>query len=106
MVYELKKYIAQPGTAQALRQRFAEVTMPIFDRVGIKIVYCFESDDEPDALYYVTAFDTSEKRDTAWRAFAADEQWKVAKAASEVEGPLLASQSTLELRPTVFSPTW
>jgi hypothetical protein len=67
-------------------------------------VHCFEDPKEPEALYYMTAFDSTEQRDAAWKAFGANAEWKAAKAASEVDGPLLASQTSTELHPTRFSP--
>lgn len=104
MPYELKKYIPHPGQGPALKRRFAEVTMPLFARFGIELLHCFEDPAEPEALYYLTRFDTIEQRDAAMAAFLASPEWKAAKAASEVDGPLLASQTTLALHPTAFSP--
>ena len=105
MIYELKKYLPNPGKGPALKARFATITLPIFARVGIRVLHCFEDPADPQALYYLTVFDSVEQRDAALKAFAADPQWKQAKAASETDGPLLGSQTTLELRPTAFSPS-
>lgn len=104
MIYELKKYVPNAGKSQALKQRFEKVTMPIFARVGVKVVHVFENPAEPEALYYMTAFNSAEERDAAWKAFGADAEWKAAKTASETDGPLLGSQTSVDLQPTSFSP--
>jgi hypothetical protein len=104
MIYELKKYVPAAGKSAALKDRFAKATMPIFARLGINLEHVFESPSEPEALYYITRFETTEQRDAAWKAFGADAEWKAAKAASETDGPLLGSQTSVELHPTAFSP--
>lgn len=104
MIYELKKYVPADGKSTALKERFEKATLPIFARVGIHVEHVFESPAEPDALYYLTRFDSAEQRDAAWKAFGADPEWKAAKAASEVDGPLLGAQTSLELHPAAFSP--
>jgi hypothetical protein len=50
-------------------------------------------------------FSNKEAEKAAWDAFAKDEEWRGVKAESEkISGPLLASQSTLYLSSTNFSP--
>jgi hypothetical protein len=104
MIYEFKKYIAHQAKHEALCQRFAEKTLPIFNRHGIEVVHCWTSPDEPGAFFYLTRFPTEEARTAAWIAFGTDPEWKQVKAQSEVDGPLLANQSTVVLQPMEFSP--
>jgi hypothetical protein len=104
MIYEFKTYRASAGCVEALKKRFAQKTLPIFARLGIEVVHCWTSDEEPDAFFYMVRFPSADARKAAWAAFAADGEWKAAKAASEVSGPLLASQVTVALKPTEFSP--
>jgi hypothetical protein len=104
MIYELKTYRAAVGRIAALIKRFEITTMPIFARLGIEVVHCWTSAAEPDAFYYLVRFDSQQAGKDAWAAFAADAEWKAAKAASETHGPLLASQNTVYLQPTAFSP--
>jgi heme-degrading monooxygenase HmoA len=104
MIYEFKTYRATPGSAEALKKRFQEKTMPIFARLGIEVVNCWTSAEEPDAFFYMVRFESEDAKKAAWAAFAADAEWKAAKAASETNGPLLASQSTVLLKSTDFSP--
>lgn len=104
MIHELKRYVAHEGKAEALVRRFAEKTMPIFGRLGIDVVQCWTAPAEPGVFYYLVRFADQAASDKAWAAFSADAEWKAAKAASEGDGPLLASQGTVRLQPTDFSP--
>ena len=104
MIHELKRYVAHEGKTEAMQRRFAEVSMPIFKRLGIDVVQCWTAPAEPGVFYYLVRFDDEAASERAWAAFGADAQWKAAKAASEKDGPLLASQSTVRLVPTRFSP--
>jgi hypothetical protein len=104
MIYELKKYQAHQGKQQALLTRFSEKTLPIFNRLGIEIVHCWTAPAEPGVLYYLTRFPTEAARVAAWELFGSDADWKKVKAESEVDGALLASQTTTILQSTEFSP--
>ena len=104
MIHEFKTYRAAAGKIDALIKRFEQTTMPIFARLGIDVVHCWTSAAEPDAFFYLVRFDSQQAGKDAWAAFGSDAEWKVAKAASEIDGPLLASQTTVYLQPTAFSP--
>ncbi|MDB5991633.1 MAG: hypothetical protein JWQ10_3036 [Herbaspirillum sp.] len=104
MIHEFKTYRATAGNTKALIDRFEKVTMPIFARLGIKVVQTWTSEAEPDAFFYLIQFASAQAGKDAWAAFGADAEWKAAKAASETNGPLLASQTTVYLQPTAFSP--
>jgi hypothetical protein len=104
VIQELKRYVAHEGKSDALVRRFEQVTMPIFRRLGIRVTHCWTAPAEPGVFYYLVAFDSEAASERAWAAFGADPEWKAAKAASEKDGPLLASQSTVRLAPTSFSP--
>lgn len=103
MIHELKCYQAHPDKADALRARFLSVTLPIFSRLGITVRHYWTNPAEPDAMYYLAEFADEASRTAAWAAFGADAQWKEAKAASEKQGPLLASQTTVILHPQSFA---
>jgi hypothetical protein len=104
MIYEFKTYRATDDNIDRLIKRFEEKTMPIFARLGIEVVNTWTSDDEPGTFFYLVRFGSDEARKAALAAFAADAEWKAAKAASEINGPLLASQHTVLLKPTDFCP--
>lgn len=104
MIFELKKYTAHPGKFEALLKRFADDTMPLFARCGIEVVHCWTAPEEPGVFYYMTRFADAAAQRAAWAAFAADNAWKAIKARTEVDGPLLAAQTTTMLAATAFSP--
>jgi heme-degrading monooxygenase HmoA len=104
MIVEFKTYRATPGNVDALIARFKATTMPIFARIGIPVTHCWTAAAEPDAFFYMVQFESEAAGKAAWAAFAADAEWKAAKAKSETNGPLLASQTTIYLQPTPFSP--
>lgn len=104
MIHELKRYVAHEGKFEALLHRFATTTLPIFRRVGIEVTQCWTAPAEPGVFYYLVRFESAAQAESCWAAFGADAEWKAAKAASEKDGPLLASQSTVRLASTSFSP--
>lgn len=104
MIYELKRYVPHDGKADALQERFAARTMPIFKRLGMEVTHCWTVPEEAGVFYYMLRFRDQAHSDQAWAAFAADPEWKQVKAASEQNGALLAGQSTVHLVPTRFSP--
>jgi heme-degrading monooxygenase HmoA len=104
MVYEFKTYRAVPGAIEQLKQRFAEQTLPIFERHGIEVLHCWNNTGQPDVFHYLTRFQSEDARKRAWAAFGADTEWKTIKAASETNGPLLAEQSVQVMAAEPFSP--
>ncbi|MDM0088219.1 MULTISPECIES: NIPSNAP family protein [unclassified Variovorax] len=78
--------------ADALRARFLSTTLPIFERLGIHVVSVFAPGAPQGDLWYIVRFDSEAQHAAAWAAFGANEEWRRAKAASEEDGPLLASQ--------------
>jgi hypothetical protein len=105
MIYELKTYKATEGNFAALKKRFAEKTIPIFSRLGIEVTHCWDNLEDADTFNYLVRFPSKEAEKAAWDAFGKDEEWKAVKAESEkAAGPLLASQSTIYLSTTDFSP--
>ncbi|MGH8600239.1 MAG: NIPSNAP family protein [Burkholderiales bacterium] len=104
MIYEFKTYRAAPGAIGKLKQRFAEQTLPIFERHGIEVLHCWSNTGQPDVFHYLTRFQSEEARTNAWTAFGGDAEWKAIKTASEANGPLLAEQSAQVMTAEPFSP--
>ena len=100
MIYEIRVYEAAEGKADAMRRRFLEVVAPkLFPRHGIELIGTFKSQTEDGRLTYMTRFADEDARKKAWAAFGADADWAAAKAASEIDGPLLKSQVISILSP-------
>lgn len=94
MIYELKRYTPHVGKADALRERILHVTLPIFERLGMRVQTEAQSQDPSSNLSYVVAPLNEEERAAAWLAFGNDAQWRQTKAESETDGPLLDVQTT------------
>ncbi len=99
MLYEIRVYQAVEGRADALRQRFLKEVVPRFSKHGIELLGAFTAPVEDGRLTYMTRFKDEDARVAGWAAFGADPEWKAIKAASEVDGPLMASQTVSILSP-------
>jgi hypothetical protein len=101
VIYEIRVYEAVDGKADAMKARFKNEVVKRFPSHGIELVGVFESATETSRLTYLTRFKSEDDRGKAWAAFGADPEWRVVKAASEVNGPLLKSQTVSVLSPAV-----
>ena len=105
MIYELRVYKCVPGRLPALINRFANITLKLWDKHGIKqagfwTTLVGESNLE---LYYLLAWESLADRDKKWNAFQADPEWHKARDESEKDGLIIANIKTSFLRPTAFS---
>jgi nitroimidazol reductase NimA-like FMN-containing flavoprotein (pyridoxamine 5'-phosphate oxidase superfamily) len=105
MLYEQRIYHAMPGRMPDLLKRFEQVTLPIWERHGIRqagfwtVLVGGSSQD----LYYLLAWDSMAERDQKWSVFMSDPEWLRKRAESEQNGPLVSSLSNAFLQPTEFS---
>jgi hypothetical protein len=105
MIYEYRAYYALPGRMPDIQKRFADVTMQLFAKHGIKVIGFWETViGENNELVYICAFDDFAHRQKAWTAFQADPEWQAARKASEANGPLLERVVNKIWKPTSFSP--
>jgi NIPSNAP protein len=106
--FEMRTYYAAPGKLEALHARFRNHTNRLFRKHGMTLVgYWVPVDKEKGAentLIYTLAYPSREAREAAWKAFAADPEWKAAREASEVEGKLVEKVESVFLRATDYSP--
>ena len=106
MIYELRIYTTHPGKMPALQARFRDHTRHFFEKHGIKNVGYWTNTlgGRSDELWYMLGFESLAHRETAWGAFQADPGWHEARAASEVDGPLVHHVENRIMTPTDFSP--
>jgi hypothetical protein len=105
MIYEYRAYYVMPGRMPDIQRRFAETTMRLFDRHGIKVVGFWEAlIGESNELVYICAYDDLAHRQRAWESFLADPEWQAAKKATETNGPLVERVVNKIWRATSFSP--
>lgn len=105
--FELREYWANPGKMDALNARFRNHTNKLFVKHGMELVGYWmvaAGDDAGKKLVYVLAYPSKEAREASWKAFAADPDWKQAKAESEKDGVLVAKVVSTFLTPTDYSP--
>lgn len=104
-LYELRSYHAAPGKLDALLSRFRDHTCGLFAKHGMTQLGYWVPDDNPgQLLIYLLAYPDRSARDAAWRGFLADPEWTKARAASEVDGKLVAKVDEWFLSATDFSP--
>jgi hypothetical protein len=105
--FELRTYVAAPGKIDALLTRFRDHTTALFEKHGItNIGYWVATDAEgqpTETLIYLLAHPSRATAEESWTAFRADPDWIAARAASEVDGRLTASVTSVYLDPTEFS---
>src|SRR5262249_17021432 len=80
-VYELRTYTTLPGRLPALHKRFAEHTMKLFEKHGMKNeAYWVPTDDErkDTTLVYVISHESEDAAKKNWAAFQADPDWQKA----------------------------
>jgi hypothetical protein len=104
-VYEMRTYYAAPGKLDALNARFRDHTVALFEKHGIHSLGYWMPIENPDSrLIFVLAYPSREARETSWKNFGADPDWKAAHAASEKDGKLVAKVEQLFMQATDFSP--
>jgi hypothetical protein len=98
--FELRIYESVPGRMSDLITRFREHTLGLFAEHGIESLGYWIDATEENRLVYLLRHSCAE---ASWAAFKADERWLAAKAASEANGPLTTSITSIPLTPTDFS---
>jgi hypothetical protein len=106
-VFEIRTYTAPEGKLDALKARFRDHTIAIFNKHDMKSVGYWTPQDAPlsqNTLIYILAHPSRQAAKTNWDAFRTDPEWVKAKADSEVNGPLTTKVESVFVDPTDFSP--
>ena len=108
-VYELRTYTVLPDRLPALHKRFAEHTMKLFEKQGMRNeMYWVPTDDarKDSTLIYFLSHESQEAADRSWKAFAADPEWIKVRDASEADGKILAkAPERVYMKLTEYSPS-
>jgi hypothetical protein len=105
-VFELRTYTTPEGKLDALKSRFRDNTIRIFNRHNMTSVGYWTPEDAPlsqNTLIYILAHPSREEAKKNWDAFRADPEWVKVKAASEANGPLTTKVESVFVDPTDFS---
>ena len=105
-VFELRTYTTPPGKLEALKSRFRDHTVKLFEKHGMTNVGYWVPQEGPlaeNTLIYILAHSSREAATKSWAAFRTDPDWVKAKTASEKDGPLTTKVETVFLNPVDFS---
>lgn len=105
MIHELRIYHCMPGRLPDVNQRFQSITLPLWEKHGIRPVGFWTTAVGPsnNDLYYLLAWDDMAERERRWNAFATDAEWIAARARTEENGPLVERIENMLLAPTAYS---
>jgi NIPSNAP len=107
-VYELRTYTTLPGRLPALNKRFAEHTMKLFEKHGMRNeMYWIPTDEahKDNTLIYILSHESQEAADKSWKEFQADPDWIKVRDASEADGKILVhAPERVFMRLTDYSP--
>lgn len=105
MIYEHRVYSCLPGRLPALLKRFENVTLPLWERHGIRQsgFWTVLIGEGAHDLHYILQWDSMADREARWGKFTADADWQAGKADSEKDGPIVAEIKSMLLQPTAFS---
>ena len=105
-VYELRTYHCHEGKLEALKARFRDHTIAIFNRLGMESVGYWVPEDPQtgkNTLIYILVHPSREAADKHWAEFMADPEWKKVQAESEVNGAIVQKVDRVFMDPTDFS---
>ena len=105
MIHELRVYYCAPGKLPNLHKRFAEHTLKLWERHGIRQVgfWTVYLGASSNALYYMLEWQSLAEREQKWAAFFADADWQKARADSEKDGAILTHIDSTILTATPYS---
>ncbi len=106
MIYELRIYTCFSGKLNDLHSRFANHTMALFEKHGIRNIGYWTNDVGPsnNELVYLVAFDDHNQRAKAWADFRADPEWQRVFEESHRDGIIVENVENRLLTPTEYSP--
>jgi hypothetical protein len=128
MIEEFRVYELHEGKLEAFKARFQKYSKPLLARHGIELLGFWEVGEFPpdarpqvskggifkpavgsqfgkDRVAYLVRFDSLQQRDAAWQSFVIDEEWLRRRAESEINGPLVVSEESFLLTPTIPAST-
>lgn len=105
-VFELRTYTTPPGKLEALKSRFRDHTVKLFEKHGMTNIGYWVPQEGPlaeNTLIYIVAHSSREAATKSWAAFRTDPDWVAARTASEKDGPLTTKVESVFLNPVDFS---
>lgn len=106
-VFEIRTYVASSGKLEALKTRFRDHTIRIFNRHNMTSIAYWQPADGSGAnntLTYILAHDSREAAAKNWAAFNADPEWVRIRNESNAGGNIVARVDSYFANPSDFSP--
>ena len=106
MLYELRVYECLPGRLPNINARFANHTMKLFEKHGIKNIGYLTTDvgESNLELTYMVAFEDANPRMEACESFRNDPDWAQVVEESHRDGLIVKNVRNQTLIPTPYSP--
>ncbi len=82
MIHELRHYMSPVGKGDAMLKVMVDDILPIFDRLGFRVVDYWIQDDDPRHHWYTMEWPSAAAIKEGWERFRADAEWLKVKAAS------------------------
>lgn len=103
--FEMRIYYCHPGRLDALISRFTNHTTKIFEKHGMTNVgYWVPNKNTDNTLYYILSYPSQAARDSSWKQFGRDPEWKAVASKSEETGKIVAKVTSVFLNATDYSP--
>ncbi|SPE36663.1 NIPSNAP family containing protein [Candidatus Sulfopaludibacter sp. SbA3] len=105
-VYELRTYTCNEGKLEALKTRFRDHTIEIFNRHHMESIGYWvpqDGDRSKNTLIYILAHPSREAAAQNWKEFVADPEWKKVSADSEANGKIVNHVESVFMDPADFS---
>ena len=99
-VFELRTYTTPEGKLEALKSRFRDHTVRIFQRHGMKSIGYWVPADSPksgNTLIYILQHESREAAKKSWADFAQDPEWKKVSAESQKDGRIVAENGVVSV---------
>ena len=105
MIYEQRVYECVPGRLPALLNRFANITLKLWEKHGIRQAGFWTTlvGDSNQELSYMLVWESLAEREQKWNTFASDPEWLAKRAETEKDGAIVADIRNQFLVPTAFS---
>ncbi len=105
MIYEMRVYRCLPGRLPALQNRFANITLKLWEKHGIKQAGFFTTvvGESNQDLTYFLAWESLADREKKWAAFQSDPEWIAKRAETEKDGQIVLTIVNQLLQPTAYS---
>jgi hypothetical protein len=106
-VFELRTYHCLPGKLEALKARFRDHTVKLFEKHGIQNIGYWVPQDadkgKDNTLIYIVAHPDKAAAEKAWKAFRDDPAWVKARTESEKDGKIVEKVESVFMDPVDFS---